>query len=139
MINKALRIMIADLQHFRRLRLERYFNYQGYYAIAPVSSLDEMLTLLGCGDRIFDLVIVNSHLAPLSSFSLSEYFRGHELVREAVIYETSKSLTVKASNEINELTASNFAYISKDIISNKFSEQTDVTNLCFLKKHSKLF
>ena len=46
MTNKALRIMIADPQHFQRLRLERNFNREGYYGIAPVSNLEDMLVLL---------------------------------------------------------------------------------------------
>lgn len=63
MINKKLRIMIVDPQHHERLRLERDFNRQGYYAIAPVSSLDEMRTLLEYGDLRFDMVVINPDLA----------------------------------------------------------------------------
>jgi hypothetical protein len=33
MTNKALRSMIADPQHFQRLRLEHNFNREGYYGI----------------------------------------------------------------------------------------------------------
>ncbi|AZP71805.1 hypothetical protein EJJ20_20640 [Pseudomonas poae] len=62
MINKRLRIMIVDPAHPERLRLERDFNRQGYYAIAPVSSLDEMSALLEYGDLRFDLVVINADL-----------------------------------------------------------------------------
>lgn len=62
MINKALRIMIADAQHVRRLRLERDFNHQGYYAIAPVPSLEQLLDLIRYGEHGFDLLMVNAQL-----------------------------------------------------------------------------
>ncbi|PQZ91460.1 MULTISPECIES: hypothetical protein [Pseudomonas] len=63
MIKKNLRIMIVDPRHHERLRLERDFNRQGYYAIAPVSSLDEMRALLDYGNLRFDLVVINPDLA----------------------------------------------------------------------------
>jgi hypothetical protein len=86
MINKRLRIMIADPQHHQRLRLERDFNRQGYYAIAPVSSLDEMLTLLACGGVGFDLVVVNASLGTNERFDLSTFCLHSPQVGQAVIY-----------------------------------------------------
>lgn len=87
MINKGLRVMIADTQHERRLRLERDFNHQGYYAIAPVSSLDELTTLLGCGDRAFDLVLINANLGREVGFNLKAFCQDHPLIRQALIYQ----------------------------------------------------
>ena len=87
MTNKALRIMIADPQHFQRLRLERDFNYQGYYAIAPVSSLEEMLNLLEYGDSVFDLVMINASLATSFRFNLLAFCMDHPLIRQAFIYD----------------------------------------------------
>ncbi|WP_223547566.1 hypothetical protein [Pseudomonas sp. A-B-19] len=37
MPNKSLRILIADAQHFNRLRIERLFNQLGYFRVAPVA------------------------------------------------------------------------------------------------------
>lgn len=55
MTNKALRILIADEQHFHRLKTERLFNQLGYYRVAPVHSLVQMLTLVEYGCEPFDL------------------------------------------------------------------------------------
>ncbi|HCT05215.1 MULTISPECIES: hypothetical protein [unclassified Pseudomonas] len=93
MINKALRIMIADPQHHQRLRLEQDFNRQGYYAIAPVSSLDEMLTLLDYGGLGFDLVLVNASLAASERFDLSAYCLEHPRVGQALIYAVPQRQT----------------------------------------------
>lgn len=63
MSNKSLRILIADEQHFNRLRIERWFNQLGYYRIAPVQNLEELLTLVEYGSAPFDLLIINAALA----------------------------------------------------------------------------
>lgn len=88
MINKSLRIMIVDPLHHQRLRLERDFNRQGYYAIAPVSSLDEMLNLLDYGGLGFDLVLVNASLGANERFDLSTFCLDSPQVGQAVIYAT---------------------------------------------------
>ncbi|AZD67408.1 hypothetical protein SAMN04489802_3015 [Pseudomonas chlororaphis] len=87
MANKALRIMIADPQHFQRLRLERDFNREGYYGIAPASSLEEMLTLLEYGDTAFDLVLINAGLTLNVRFNLLAFCLDHPLIRQAFIYD----------------------------------------------------
>ncbi|WP_085718608.1 chemotaxis protein CheY [Pseudomonas sp. B28(2017)] len=63
MANKSLRILIADAQHFNRLRIERLFNQLGYFRVAPVQSLDELLPLVEYGCTPLDLVLVNGAMA----------------------------------------------------------------------------
>lgn len=63
MANKSLRILIADAQHFNRLRIERLFNQLGYFRVAPVQSLDELLALVEYGCTPLDLVLVNGAMA----------------------------------------------------------------------------
>ncbi|WP_322615350.1 chemotaxis protein CheY [Pseudomonas sp. BIC9C] len=63
MANKSLRILIADAQHFNRLRIERLFNQLGYFRVAPVQSLDELLPLVEYGCAPLDLVLVNGAMA----------------------------------------------------------------------------
>lgn len=86
MINKALRIMIVDSEHVQRLRLERDFNRQGYYAIAPVSGLDDMVTLLDYGDRGFDWVLINANLNLEAVGDLQTFCLDHPLMRQVCIY-----------------------------------------------------
>ncbi|WP_160109278.1 response regulator [Pseudomonas izuensis] len=63
MSNKSLRILIADEQHFHRLRIERWFNQLGYYGVAPVQSLEELLILVEYASEPFDLLVVDAALA----------------------------------------------------------------------------
>ncbi|MGY2041477.1 response regulator [Pseudomonas pergaminensis] len=102
MTNRALRIMIADPQYFQRLRLERDFNYQGYYAIAPVSSLEEMLSLLEYGDRPFDLVMINASLAASPRFNLLAFCLDHPSIRQAYIYDMPECRQAELSSQVKQ-------------------------------------
>ena len=86
MINKNLRILIADEQHFHRLKTERLFNQLGYYRVAPVQSLVEMLTLVEYGCEPFDLVVINASLAD-GALNLLGFFLDNGQVHHALIYD----------------------------------------------------
>ena len=83
--NKTLRILIADEQHFQRMRIERLFNQLGYYRVAPVHSLAELLTLVDYGCAPFDLVLINASLAD-GALDLLDFFIDHPQVHHALIY-----------------------------------------------------
>ncbi|MEN2397402.1 response regulator [Pseudomonas halotolerans] len=89
MPNKALRIMIADPQHAHRMRLEYLFNQQGYFRIAPVSGLQELLTLVEYGSEPFDLVVVNAGLAK-GALDLHDFILDNPQLRHAMIYNTPR-------------------------------------------------
>jgi hypothetical protein len=91
MPNKALRILIADTEHYHRMKLERLLNHLGYYGIAPVSSLEEFLTLVEYGSKPFDLVLVNAGLAS-GSLDLTGFLRGNLQVRHSMIYNAQQAL-----------------------------------------------
>ncbi|MGE8484672.1 response regulator [Pseudomonas sp. FP1740] len=91
MLNKALRILIADEQHFHRLKTERLFNQLGYYRVAPVQSLADMLNLVEYGCEPFDLVVINASLAA-GALDLSGFFRDNHQVRHALIYDDHAAL-----------------------------------------------
>ncbi|WLH37548.1 chemotaxis protein CheY [Pseudomonas sp. FP2196] len=94
MINKALRILIADPQHFHRMKIERLFNGLDYYRVAPVQSLVELLTLVDYGCEPFDVVVINAELAA-GSLDLPEFFLDNPQVHHALIYnEPSAPLQV---------------------------------------------
>ena len=86
MSNKALRILIADEQHFQRMRIERLFNQLNYYRIAPVHNLEELLTLVEYGCEPFDLVVINASLAH-GALNLLDFLRDNPQVRHAFIYD----------------------------------------------------
>ena len=85
LLNKALRILIADKQHFQRLRIERLFNQLGYYRVAPAQNLEELLTLIEYGELPFDLVVINASLSD-EALNLADYFLDSPQVRHALIY-----------------------------------------------------
>lgn len=62
MSHKALRILIADEQHFHRMKIERMLNQLGYFRIAPVHSVEELLTLVEYSSEPFDLVMISASL-----------------------------------------------------------------------------
>lgn len=86
MSNKALRILIADELHFHCMKVERLFNQLDYYRVAPVHSLEELLTLVEYGSEPFDLVVVNASLAG-GALNLLDFFRDNQQVHHALIYD----------------------------------------------------
>ena len=88
MTNKTLRILIADEQHFHRMKTERLFNQLDYYRVAPVQSLAEMLTLVEYGCEPFDLVVINASLAG-GALDLPGFFLDNCQVRHALIYASA--------------------------------------------------
>ena len=86
MINKALRILIADEQHFHRMKTERLFNRLDYFRVAPVHSLAEMLPLIEYSSEPFDLVVINASLAK-GALDLPGFFLDNHLVHHALIYD----------------------------------------------------
>ncbi|MHC8382748.1 response regulator [Pseudomonas sp. LB3P14] len=85
MSNKALRILIADKLHFHRMKVERLFNQLDYYRIAPVHSLEELLTLVEYDCEPFDLVVINATLAG-GALNLLDFFLDSQQVHHALIY-----------------------------------------------------
>nr|WP_315445789.1 chemotaxis protein CheY [uncultured Pseudomonas sp.] len=85
MTNKALRILIADPQHFHRMKVERLFNGLDYYRVAPVQNLAELLTLVDYGCEPFDAVVIDAGLAA-GSLDLLGFFLDNPQVRHALIY-----------------------------------------------------
>lgn len=67
------------------MRIERLFNQLGYYRIAPVRGLDELLTLVEYASEPLDLVVVNRSLT-LESMDLPSFLLHNLQVRHAFIY-----------------------------------------------------
>lgn len=85
MTDKTLRILIADPQHFHRMKIERLFNGLDYYRIAPVQSLAELLTLIDYGCQPFDVLVINAELA-IGIEDLRGFLFDHPQVRRALVY-----------------------------------------------------
>lgn len=94
--NKALRILIADEQHFHRMKTERLFNQLGYYRVAPVHTLVQMLSLVEYGCEPFDLVVIDASLAD-GALDLPGFFLDNGQVHHALIYDGHAQLPDLAS------------------------------------------
>jgi hypothetical protein len=101
MINKALRILIADSQHFHRMKVERLFNSLDYYRVAPAQSLIELMTLVDYGCEPFDVVVINAELAA-GSLDLLGFFLDNQQVRQALIYNEGTAPLQQASGFAQE-------------------------------------
>jgi len=88
--NKSLRILIADAQHFNRLRIERLFNQLGYFRVAPVHSLDELLALVEYGCEPLDLVLVNGAMAG-GALGLFSFLADNPQVHHAFIFNEQQA------------------------------------------------
>ncbi|MGY2292683.1 histidine kinase [Pseudomonas sp. SDO528_S397] len=88
MPTSSLRILVVDTLHERCLSIEKMLNHQGYHRIAPVTSLDELLTMVENAVTPFDLLVVNSALTGTSASSLVALFRYCSAVRHTLIYES---------------------------------------------------
>ncbi|NUU39213.1 response regulator [Pseudomonas sp. C2B4] len=86
MSNKSLRILIADVQHFNRLRIERCFNQLGYYRVAPVQSLEELLTLVEYASEPFDVLVINCALAG-DTLDLLDFCLDNRQLLRVLIYD----------------------------------------------------
>ncbi|MGH8389614.1 MAG: response regulator [Pseudomonas sp.] len=86
MSEKSLRILIADEQHFHRLRIERWFNQLGCYGIAPVQSLDELLTLVDYSSEPFDLLVINAAMGQ-GKLDLLDFCFDHRQLGRVLIYD----------------------------------------------------
>ncbi|MGZ7456762.1 response regulator [Pseudomonas sp. Ma2-10] len=87
MSNKALRILIADEQHFHRMKIERMLNQLGYFRIAPVHSVEELLTLVEYGNEPFDLVMISTSLTVGVDLDLLAFCVDNLQIRHGFIYD----------------------------------------------------
>ncbi|MCK9815165.1 chemotaxis protein CheY [Pseudomonas chlororaphis] len=86
MPNKTLRILIADAQHFYRLKIERVLNHLGYYRVAPMHRLEEVLNVVEYGCEPLDLLIINASLANDPRLDLPSFCMQNPQIRHALIY-----------------------------------------------------
>ncbi|POA52302.1 chemotaxis protein CheY [Pseudomonas sp. FW507-12TSA] len=87
MSNRALRILIADNQHFQRMQIERALNQLGYYRIAPVHRLEELLTLVEYSSAPFDLAIISASFDVADGFDLLAFCMDNRQLHQVLIYD----------------------------------------------------
>jgi len=85
-MHKSSRILIADEQHFFRLRIERTLNQLGFHRIAPVQSVMELLRLVEYADDPFDALIINEKFSQNDSFDPLAYCLDNPQILAALIY-----------------------------------------------------
>lgn len=88
MINKSLRILIADEHPYQRLQLERLLNGLGYYRIAPVESFEELQRLVQSALQPFNLLVGNIELASHAGVDLARFCGVSTQIQHALLYHT---------------------------------------------------
>lgn len=83
----SLRILIVDDQPAQCLRIEKMLNQQGYYRIAPLTSFDQLLSLVNCVTDPFDLLVINRAMAVNATFNQRYLFRYCPAIRHVLVYE----------------------------------------------------
>lgn len=116
MTDKTLRILIADPQHFHRMKIERMFNDLDYYRIAPVQTLAELLTLVDYGCQPFDVLVINTELAP-GMPDLHGFLFDHPHVRHALVYGEPANSSAVSGHFRAKITTSHAALPSMSAIS----------------------
>lgn len=115
MTDKTLRILIADPQHFHRMKVERMFNGLDYYRIAPVQSLTELLTLVDYGCQPFDVLVINAALAA-GMPDLRGFLFDHPQVRHALVYGEPANSSAVSGHFRGKITTSHAALPSMNAI-----------------------
>jgi CheY-like chemotaxis protein len=87
---KSTRILIADEQHFSRLRIERWFNQLGYYRVAPVQNLEELLSLVEYGSEPIDLLVINAALGH-GKLNLLDFCLDNRQLARVMIYDGQRA------------------------------------------------
>ncbi len=86
MVNKSLRILIADKEHVRRRNIERILNHIGYYCVAPAGSYEELVSLITPPVHLFDLLIVDSLLGAYEGINIDHFCQYNTRVYHSLIY-----------------------------------------------------
>ncbi|WP_092305676.1 response regulator [Pseudomonas sp. NFIX28] len=86
MPNKTLRILIADEQHFHRMKIERMLNQLGYYRIAPMHRLVEVLNVVEYGSEPMDLVIIDASLGLQARLDIMAFCMDNPQIRHVLVY-----------------------------------------------------
>ncbi|AUG03250.1 hypothetical protein CXQ81_22445 [Pseudomonas sp. 09C 129] len=88
MPNKTLRILIADEQHFHRMKIERVLNQLGYYRIAPMYRLVEVLNVVEYGSEPMDLLIINASLGLQARLDIVAFCMDNPQIRHVLVYDS---------------------------------------------------
>ncbi|EIM17919.1 hypothetical protein [Pseudomonas chlororaphis] len=88
MPNKTLRILIADEQHFHRMKIERVLNQLGYYRIAPMYRLIEVLNIVEYDSEPMDLLIINASLGLQARLDIVAFCMDNPQVRHVLVYDS---------------------------------------------------
>lgn len=100
MINKKMRILIADEQHINRWQIEKILNGFGHYSIFPAKNFNEVLSVCECQNVYFDLLIVNIDMAAKAGVDFMAFFDESTNVRHALTYRCKAGIFSRHSRTL---------------------------------------
>lgn len=94
MTSPQLRIVLVDSDHFQRMSIEKNLSCLGYHRVAPVSSLSELMTLMDNAVGVFDLLVINEHLAHVEGVRLDQLLCEYSCVQHSLVYKGAELQSV---------------------------------------------
>ncbi|WP_050547327.1 hypothetical protein [Pseudomonas lactis] len=91
MLNKALRILIADSSYAQALSIEKMFNRLGYYCIGYACSVEEAERLSWGNSIAFELLMINSDLLENKDRIASRHALEQTNVKNIIVYYANNS------------------------------------------------
>lgn len=87
MADPRLRILLVDQVLPRRLSIEKALNTLGYWRIAPVSSLEEMLNIIERAVMPFELLVINEAVLYESGINLQQLIHDYPVIKNSLAYK----------------------------------------------------
>jgi hypothetical protein len=100
MINKQLRILIADHQHINRWQIEKILNDFGHYSIFPAKDFNEVLSVCQHQSMSFDLLVVNVDTVSKAGIDFMAFFEESANVRHALTYRCRAGIFSRHSRSL---------------------------------------
>lgn len=94
MPTKSLRILIADLDPAQALVIERQLNLLGYYRIAPIHTVEDLMVLRDSPADDFELLLINQQMAGAGPLDALGFCRENPQFKHVFFYAFDASSTV---------------------------------------------
>lgn len=95
MPTKSLRILIADTDAHRALKVERVLNDFGYYRVAPLYSREALAGLRDAQDHDFDLLLIHQEMAGGPIVDVAEYRKDNPQFKHVLMYADTRTLALQ--------------------------------------------
>lgn len=86
--------MIADFEPAQALVIERQLNLLGYYRIAPIHSVEDLMVLSDSPADDFELLLINQEMAGAGPLDTLGFCRENPQFKHVLFYAVDETCTV---------------------------------------------